>query len=247
LERDIIGSVGDTKKGAGNRDDDVKTVQGLLNVQIVADRRRDSFISVDGRIDSVTLGAIVEFQRRHSLAQTDLIKRGDATIQALARFREPSGMRASGNLFDFLKAKGMEGYSLVLYEHDGGHNTSIGVGHFVHPGGLDPSNPKEAKFKNGLTASQVEQLFRDDERDPEREVCSRVLVPLTQNQFDALVSFAFNLHWGEFASSTLLRMLNQGDYDGAAKQFQYWLRSGKGHPPGLHHRRDQETALFGQR
>jgi hypothetical protein len=47
--KDIRDSVGDAKKGAVNRDDDVKTVQGLLNVQIVTDRRSDRFISVDGR------------------------------------------------------------------------------------------------------------------------------------------------------------------------------------------------------
>lgn len=156
-------------------------------------------------------------------------------------------MHASRNLFDFLKAPRMEGYSLVLYEHDGGHNTSIGVGHFVHSGGLDPTNPKEAKFKNGLTASQVEQLFWDDERAPEHEVCSDVRVPLTQNQFDALVSFAFNLYGGEFASSTLLKMLNEGDYQGAADQFHRFHLANHRPAPGLPHRRDEEKALFRQR
>ena len=50
LNTDIRDSVGDPKKGAVNRDEDVRTVQGLLNVQIVKDRRSERFVAVDGRV-----------------------------------------------------------------------------------------------------------------------------------------------------------------------------------------------------
>ena len=59
MNRDINHSVGDSKLGAANRTEDVKTVQGLLNVQIVKDRRSDHFLAVDGRLGSQTLVAIV--------------------------------------------------------------------------------------------------------------------------------------------------------------------------------------------
>ncbi len=52
-----------------------------------------------------------------------------------------------------------------------------------------------------------------------------VAVPLTQNQFDALVSLIYNIGEGNFASSTLLKMLNAGNYRGAADQFLVWDKS----------------------
>ena len=86
MDKDIRDSVGDPKLGAVNRDDDVKTVQGLLNVQIIRDRRSDRLLAVDGRVGSETLTAIGEFQRRQGLPLALLINRGDATIRALTSF-----------------------------------------------------------------------------------------------------------------------------------------------------------------
>ena len=87
MDTDIGDSVGDAKKGAINRTKDVETVQGLLNVQIVKDRGSDRFVAVDGRVGSETLAALAKFQGGHSLALTGLMKRGDATIRALAHFQ----------------------------------------------------------------------------------------------------------------------------------------------------------------
>ena len=70
----------------------------------------------------------------------------------------------------------------------------------------------------------------------------------SQNEFDALVSFAFNCGSGNLASSTLLRKLNQGDYAGAADQFLAWNKARKNgvlvELPGLTRRRRAERALF---
>jgi lysozyme len=71
-----------------------------------------------------------------------------------------------------------------------------------------------------------------------------VKVPLTQHQFDALVDFCFNAGEPNFASSTLLRILNAGDYDGAAKQFARWDVAGGVHLLGLQRRRAGETELY---
>lgn len=69
-------------------------------------------------------------------------------------------------------------------------------------------------------------------------------VPLTDNQFSALVSFAFNLGLGNLKSSTLLRKLNGRDYQGAADEFTRWDNAGGKALPGLTKRRQAERALF---
>jgi hypothetical protein len=71
-----------------------------------------------------------------------------------------------------------------------------------------------------------------------------VTVPLTQNQFDALVSFTYNLGEGALAESGLLRKLNAGDYAGAAPEFAKWVRAGGVILPGLVRRRAAEADLF---
>lgn len=71
-----------------------------------------------------------------------------------------------------------------------------------------------------------------------------VLVDLTDNQFAALVSFAYNVGLGALAGSTLLRKLNAGDYEGAADQFPRWNKGGGRVLPGLVRRRAAERDLF---
>ncbi|OZH55731.1 hypothetical protein AFK68_02685, partial [Hydrocoleum sp. CS-953] len=81
-----------------------------------------------------------------------------------------------------------------------------------------------------------------------REISGLIRVPVNQNQFDALVSFAYNVGTGAFQGSTLLRKLNQGDYQGAANEFSRWVNgvvNGVFQPlPGLVSRRADEQELF---
>lgn len=95
-----------------------------------------------------------------------------------------------------------------------------------------------------ITQQQADDYLRRDVRQFERAVARQVRVPLTQGQFDALVSFAFNLGEGALAQSTLLRLLNAGDYAGAAAQFDRWNKAGGRVLPGLVRRRAAERALF---
>ncbi len=69
-------------------------------------------------------------------------------------------------------------------------------------------------------------------------------VEVTQNQFDALVSFAFNLGPANLKSSTLLRKVNSGDVNGAADEFLKWNHAGGQGPAGLTARRNAEKTLF---
>lgn len=95
-----------------------------------------------------------------------------------------------------------------------------------------------------ITEQHADEYLRRAVRMFERAVERVVKVPLTQGQFDALVSFAFNLGAGALQSSTLLRLLNSGDYAGAADQFGRWTKAGGRVLPGLVRRREAERRLF---
>ena len=97
-----------------------------------------------------------------------------------------------------------------------------------------------------ITQDEAEELFKQDVKVFENAVNKLVKVKLNQNQFDALVSFTFNLGYGDrgLGCSTLLRLLNNSDYIGASKQFSRWVYSGDRVLEGLIKRRNEEKELF---
>lgn len=99
-----------------------------------------------------------------------------------------------------------------------------------------------------ITQAQSDTLLATDLVRFEKAVSAAVKVTLTQNQFDALVSFTFNLGVGALQSSTLLKLLNAGDYAGAKKQFAAWNKLRENGvlvvSKGLTKRRTAEAALF---
>lgn len=95
-----------------------------------------------------------------------------------------------------------------------------------------------------ITHDEAEELLRADLVSREESVGAHVVVPLTQGQFDALVSFVYNVGAGAFVWSTLLKKLNAGDYAGAALEFQRWNRGGGKVLPGLVARRQAEMERF---
>lgn len=100
--------------------------------------------------------------------------------------------------------------------------------------------------KPGMVISKTEAdtLFRRDLVKIEAAVNEEVRVPINQQMFDALVSFAYNVGIEAFEGSTLLRLLNRRDYAGAAGQFQRWNKSNGKVLRGLVDRRADEAALF---
>jgi lysozyme len=97
---------------------------------------------------------------------------------------------------------------------------------------------------------QADALFRNTLGQYEEAVNRHITVPISQNQFNALVSFAYNEGTGALAGSTLVKKLNAGDYQGAAAQFLVWNKitdpkTGlKVVCPDLNARRKQERQLF---
>lgn len=95
-----------------------------------------------------------------------------------------------------------------------------------------------------ITESQAESLLINDIEPTEDKIESFVKVKLNQAQFDALVSFTFNVGVGAFKKSTLLKLLNAGQYTEAAQQFSRWVKAGGQTLPGLVKRRTAESTLF---
>ena len=95
-----------------------------------------------------------------------------------------------------------------------------------------------------ITMAQAEDRLKNDAFAAEQCVNDAVNVPLNQNEFDALVSFVFNLGCGNFRKSTLLKMLNDSDYEGAGMEFRRWDKGGGKVLPGLVRRRLAEQRLF---
>ena len=130
-----------------------------------------------------------------------------------------------------------EGVRLTAYLDSKGIWT-IGVGHAA-TSGVEPIPRRGMR----ITAEQADEIFAKDLERYEAAV-SMVKVPLTQNQFDALVSFTYNVGGVHLADSTLLKMLNKGDYAGASEQFGRWAKAGGKTLPGLVARRESEKELF---
>lgn len=95
-----------------------------------------------------------------------------------------------------------------------------------------------------ITREDAQTLFVSQLAKREKVVSGLVKVALSENQFSALVSFVYNIGAGAFKDSTLLRLLNQGDYIGAAGQFKRWRKAKGKVLDGLVARRKKEELLF---
>lgn len=143
-------------------------------------------------------------------------------------------MKTSQNGVDFVCS--WESFAARVYPDSKGVST-IGFGHAMFHG-VTVTSP--------ITLEQGKALLAQDLGFAEHAVSTLVNAALSQNQFDALVSFTFNCGVGNFQSSTLLKLLNANDTDGAAGQFQKWDRCAGVELAGLLHRRQAEANVFAQ-
>ena len=130
--------------------------------------------------------------------------------------------------------KRFEGFSRTVYFCPAGYAT-IGYGHVVKD---------DEDFSLGIHEAQAEKLLRQDAQIAERAVLRLINVPLTDGQFDALVSFTYNLGGGALQRSTLRRKINREEHAEVPEQFMRWVWAGGRKLKGLVRRRYAECLLY---
>lgn len=157
-------------------------------------------------------------------------------------------MKTSDKGINMLKK--LEGNKHIIYNDQTGRpvniheplpkGATIGYGHLIKPGEV---------FKNGITEAKALELLRTDITTAERAIKNNILVPLKQNQFDALVSLAYNIGTKNFADSTVVKYINNQNfhsplYPNLESAWKAWNRSQGKISKGLINRRKHEWDLF---
>ncbi len=128
--------------------------------------------------------------------------------------------------------KKYEGCKLKAYKCSAGVNT-IGWGH-----------TKKVKLNMKINIQKAYEFLLEDIAECEKCINEKVKVELNQNQFDALCSWVFNLGCGNLSKSTLLKLLNKGEYDKIPFEINKWCYAKSVKLAGLVTRREEEAVLF---
>lgn len=215
-----------------------KTLSELNSSQVKELQTALNFIDTpagpeDGICDEKTIKAFADFKLSTYQKEPNLI--GVGSIKALQDRINNQPKKITKISDDGIKMiANFEGKRNSKYLDAVGLPT-IGIGHLIKSGEV---------FNSVLTDQEVFELFRKDVSGFEKAVARLVKVKINQNQFNALVSFAFNCGIGALESSTLLRVLNEGNYQLAADNFLKWDKGDGKTIYGLTLRRQKERELF---
>ena len=132
--------------------------------------------------------------------------------------------------------KQFEGFSSKIYLDSAGLPT-IGYGHLI-------TSAEKHLYKNGTTEAEAMSLLKKDVAIAENAVAHLISVPLNNNQFDALVSFTFNLGSSALQRSTLRAKVNRQEHEQVPAEFMRWVYAGGKKLPGLIKRRKLEANLY---
>lgn len=189
----------------------------------------------DRGLDLSPAGVLAFKQARH-LGEGDTIGKTTAAAYFAALDKPPVGFTIPGarqvNAEGLRLIKNYEGFRERAYLCPAGVWT-IGYG---HTGGVNEGDT--------VTREEAERLLRSDLRHAEGAVSRLIRVPLTDNEFSALVSFVYNCGAGALQTSTMRAHLNGGRRLAAADEFWRWCQAGGRKLPGLVRRRADERALF---
>lgn len=195
----------------------------------------------DGIFGQATRSALINFQKSKGLVADGIA--GSATLAKLqnlgANTPNSSGKSISQKGINFIQS--FEGYSSKAYD-DGVGVWTIGWGTTIK------SNGQKVKKGDVATKEQSLEYFRNDLKSFESAVNRLVKVNIDQDQYDALVSFTYNVGIGALTGSTALKKINQGDLRGGADAMLSWnkgtVNGKKVELKGLTRRRNAERELF---
>ena len=144
-------------------------------------------------------------------------------------------MKVSNKGLELIKE--FEGFSSVAYLCSA-KKATIGYGNTFWEDGTP------VKIGDQISKERAETLLKHVVDNFSVAVEVDIKIEVTQNQFDAMVSLAYNIGLGAFKNSTLLRQLNRGNFVGASQEFLRWDKSNGKPLPGLTRRREREKLLF---
>lgn len=250
LER-INQSVG---RGGVNARSDVLVVQRLLNKQIIPGVV--NCLLEDGIVGKNTIARIELFQKHivKMIRSDGRIDPHGKSLRLLSTARGSSSSNTGSiNALSFGEKgkallKTIEKLALNPYDDKTGkeintwtQKATIGYGHLI-------SSAEWEKYKDGITESAAELLFLSDLDPFVRCVKNKVKVALKQNEFDALVILAFNIGDGAFATSSVLKLINDPatvtPYSNLEMAWKAWNRSDKKENRGLKNRRQAEWDIY---
>lgn len=203
---------------------ELRELQQLLN-------RWGYGLAVDGIYGIKTESAFLDFKRQNKLTEPFLF--GQTTLEFL--LRNPSKRQVNKEGIDLIKE--FEGFRSIAYLCPANVWT-IGYGNTFY------ENGRKVKQGDRISEPEAERLLKITVESFADQVNQLIKVPVTSNQFSALVSLAYNIGVGAFARSTLLRLLNQKKYLQSADQFMKWTKAGGRTLEGLRRRRSRERELF---
>lgn len=164
-------------------------------------------------------------------------------LSGLSEFKVERRMSPHGRA---LLAK-WEGLRLREYADAAGLPT-IGIGHLLSTdevrSGMVRIGDRHVTYSAGITEDEAMELLDEDLRRFEHAVETFIVGPLDQSQFDALVSFAFNVGVANFRNSTLVRRVNEGRRDDVPMQLRKWVNAAGHRLQGLVNRRENEILLW---
>jgi GH24 family phage-related lysozyme (muramidase) len=222
-------------------------IPGLAHLDVAnLDFVKDSAPVVQGqRSVTISSDALTFSQSRASSLATTVLP-----VSVLQQMSDPPAATAKRSLrvspqgIDFIK--GWEGFRAHTYNDPVGHCT-VGYGTLLHTGNCD-GRPAEHAYADGVTEAKATELLQQETAGFQQVISDTVSVPLNQNQNDALVSFVYNVGGGNFRSSTLLRLLNDGNYASVPAELKKWTKAHDNGKlvelPGLVKRRAAEAELF---
>jgi GH24 family phage-related lysozyme (muramidase) len=135
----------------------------------------------------------------------------------------------------------IEGFRGSVY-NDAARNCSIGYGHKIKKSPCDGSEPPD--FQRGITEPKAGALLTQDMEPARLSVMTVASVKLSDGQYAALCDFTYNVGAANFKGSTLLKLINQGDFDKVPAQFRRWVVAAGREVDGLRARREREIELF---